>query len=41
MNLDDFTKMHVARLAFELLVKIYKITALFASEEKFGLVADI
>ncbi len=41
MNFDNFTKMHVWQLAFELLVKIYKITSQFPSEEKFGLVSDM
>lgn len=38
---DDFTKMHVWQLAFQLLIKIYKITKDFPSEEKFGLVSDM
>lgn len=41
MNFDDFTKMHVWQLAFELLLKIYKVTSNFPKEEKFGLVSDM
>lgn len=41
MAFDDFTKMHVWQLAFQLLIKIYKITNNFPSEEKFGLVSDM
>lgn len=41
MAFDDFTKMHVWQLAFQLLIKIYKITKKFLSEEKFGLVSDM
>lgn len=41
MAFDDFTKMHVWQLAFRLVIKIYKITKNFPSEEKFGLVSDM
>jgi len=33
--------MHVWQLAFELLLKVYKTTKLFPSEEKYGMIADI
>lgn len=41
MAFDDFTKMHVWQMAFQLLIKIYEITKKFPSEEKFGLVSDM
>ena len=41
MGFKDFTQMHVWQLAFKLLIKIYKITKDFPSEEKFGLISDV
>ena len=41
MGFKDFTQMHVWQLAFKLLIKIYKITKDFPSEEKFGLISDM
>ncbi len=40
MSFEDFTEMPVWRLAFDLLLKIYKVTKDFPEEEKFGLISD-
>jgi four helix bundle protein len=41
MSYDDFTKMSVWQLAFDLLLRIYKITKRFPSDERFGLISDM
>ena len=41
MGYKDFTEMPVWKSAFNLLMKIYKITKDFPSEEKFVLLSDI
>ncbi|MFQ5917537.1 MAG: four helix bundle protein [Candidatus Binatia bacterium] len=41
MSYDDFTKMSVWQLSFDLLLKVYKITKRFPSDERFGLVSDM
>ena len=41
MKFEDFTKMHVWQEAFKLLVRIYKVTKDFPTEERYGLVSDM
>ena len=41
MSYEDFTKMSVWQLAFDLLLMIYKETKTFPPEEKFVLVSDM
>lgn len=41
MAYRDFTEMPVWKLAFELLLKIYKITKNFPADERFGLTSDM
>lgn len=41
MKYPDFTSMPVWQKSVELLIKIYKVTKSFPSEEKFGLVSDM
>ena len=41
MGFTDFTQMHVWQSAFKLLIKIYKITKDFPSEEKYGIISDM
>jgi len=41
MKFEDFTEMPVWKIGFDLLIKIYKITKKFPSEERFCLVSDM
>lgn len=41
MGCNDFTKMSVWQLAFDLLLRVYKITKTFPTDERFGLVSDM
>jgi len=41
MEYPDFTNMSVWQKSVELLLKIYQITKLFPSDEKFGLTSDM
>ena len=41
MSFEDFRKMNVWQLAFKLLIKLYKVTADFPKEEKYGMVSDM
>ena len=41
MDYDDFRNMNVWQLAYNLVIKIYKITAEFPPEEKFGMTSDM
>lgn len=41
MGFEDFTEMPVWKLAFNILLRMYKITKNFPSDERFGLVSDI
>ena len=41
MSFEDFTKMPVWQLGFKLIVKIYRITKGFPSDERFGLISDM
>jgi len=41
MGYQDFTEMPVWRQAFDLLVRVYRVTKDYPSEEKFGLVSDM
>ena len=41
MKYKDFTEFPVWKKSFQLLLKIYRLTKSFPSEEKFGMVSDI
>ena len=41
MSYSDFTEMPVWKSAFQLLLKSYKITKAFPSDERYGLIADM
>src|SRR5688572_5718886 len=41
MSYRDFTSMPVWKIAFNLLLEVYKVTKAFPSDERFGLTSDI
>jgi len=41
MGYEDFTEMPVWQQSFELLVRIYKTTKNYPSDERFGLISDM